>query len=63
MWSVWDDAAADMAEIVYANMLFEERFLPDRAPTALHKAVRVLRDRDRNEQSPSIWSHFIHTGP
>jgi len=63
MWSVWDDAAADIAEIVYANMLSEEGFLPDSAPTALHKAVRVLRDRDRNEQSPSIWSHFIHTGP
>ena len=63
MWSVWDDAAADLTQSIYQRLMHEGKFIPDDSAIALHDAVRELRDRADNRHSPSIWSPFIHTGP
>ncbi|MFI6372012.1 CHAT domain-containing protein [Streptomyces sp. NPDC050546] len=62
-WSVTDAVAADLAEAVYRRMVREGRFFPDEAASALHEAVRELRDRGENRHHPSVWSRFTHTGP
>ncbi|MGW3360568.1 CHAT domain-containing protein [Streptomyces bungoensis] len=61
LWSVRDDVAADVAEDVYRDMWQDGVFRPDRAATALHGAIRRLRDASPHE--PSHWMSFTHTGP
>ncbi|MET8197968.1 CHAT domain-containing protein [Micromonospora taraxaci] len=61
MWSVYDDAAAQVAELVYTELTATGRFVPSRAAHALHKALLHLRDDKR--APASIWTPFVHTGP
>ncbi|MFF7241758.1 CHAT domain-containing protein [Streptomyces collinus] len=61
LWSVRDDVAADVAEKVYRELWQDDVFRPDRAATALHGAIRSLRDASPHE--PSHWMSFTHTGP
>jgi CHAT domain-containing protein len=61
LWTVYDETAADVAEAVYADLTSTGRFEPTRAATALHGAIRHLRDVKC--LSPSEWSPFTHMGP
>ncbi len=56
LWAVQDADAAWMAKEFYAEL----HETVDRAPYALHRGVRVLRDQYPN--SPYIWAPFVHTG-
>ncbi|GAB2525997.1 CHAT domain-containing tetratricopeptide repeat protein [Nocardiopsis aegyptia] len=71
LWQVSDDVAVTVAEKFYENLRAEDGLMhPDRAPFALHEAVRSLRagddlplpEMDRTA-SPVLWASFIHTGP
>ena len=61
LWSVYDTAAADLAEAVYTDLTVTGEFVPERAAHALHRATRRLRNKHRG--SPSTWIPFTHTGP
>ncbi|MFF9091304.1 CHAT domain-containing protein [Streptomyces sp. NPDC014991] len=61
LWSVRDVVAAEVATDVYRDLWQDGVFRPDRAATALHSAVRRLRDASPLE--PSHWTPFTHTGP
>lgn len=60
-WSVLGSKAADLAEAVYADLSSDGAFSPDRAAWALHRGIRMLRDRHPSQ--PSVWMPFTHTGP
>ncbi|MEE1830905.1 CHAT domain-containing protein [Streptomyces sp. SP17KL33] len=61
LWSVDPAVAADVSVAVYSELIEEEcRFSPDRAATALHEAVRLLRTQGRPLDD---WLPFTHTGP
>ncbi|MFY1632866.1 CHAT domain-containing protein [Solwaraspora sp. WMMB335] len=60
MWSVHDDTAADVAEMVYTDLTATGRFEPAGAARALHRAIRRLRDVRR--LPASAWTPFTHTG-
>jgi len=61
LWSVYDETAADVAELVYADLVSTGAFVPGRSAQALHHAVLHLRDV---EQLPlGAWTPFTHTGP
>lgn len=61
LWSVWDDAAADITAGVYRHIRHDGRIDPQHTAEALHRATRQLRNTDRYR--PSRWAPFIHTGP
>lgn len=61
MWSVHDDTAADVANLVYTDLTATGRFEPAGAAYALHKAIRHLRDV--RKEPASVWTPFTHTGP
>jgi hypothetical protein len=61
LWSVFDTSAAEIARIVYTELVADGRFTPARSAHALHKAVKRLRDLDRDRLS--AWMPFTHTGP
>lgn len=60
LWSIHDETAATVAEVVYADLTSAGAFEPGRAAAALHAAMRGLRDAG----TPlSHWTPFTHTGP
>lgn len=61
LWSVDDDAAAEIAEHVYGDLIANGRFVPAGSARALHSAVQCLRGTTPHK--PSRWIPFIHTGP
>ena len=74
LWSISDDAASAMAEIVYAHLVHSgapasgapgpaDPGAPEaaRAPYALHHAVTWLRQTRLDE--PLLWAPYIHFGP
>ncbi|GAA4468531.1 CHAT domain-containing protein [Phytohabitans houttuyneae] len=61
LWSVWDTAAANVAEDVYARLVSRGDLRPGQSAEALHHSVR--RQRDRDPYRPSVWAPFIHIGP
>jgi hypothetical protein len=60
LWSVYDETAADVAAMVYAELHSTGRFEPARSAHALHGAIRRLRDVDG--APPHRWTPFTHTG-
>ncbi|MET7424246.1 CHAT domain-containing tetratricopeptide repeat protein [Dactylosporangium sp. NPDC005555] len=61
LWTVWDDAAATVAEDVYRTVVVHGELRPDTAAAALHAATR--RRRDADPARPSTWAPFVHIGP
>jgi CHAT domain len=60
LWSVHDQAAAEVTETVYSDLISEGALDLRRAANALHQAVRRLRGDGR---PLSYWTPFTHTGP
>jgi len=60
-WSVYDGVALDMSRRFYAAATDAGRLVPDVAATALHDAVKELRDLE--PARPSVWAPYIHIGP
>ena len=61
MWTIYDDTAPVIADLVYEEVFKDGQLLVDRIPFALHRAVQHLRT-----QRPSdfmSWIPFIHIGP
>jgi CHAT domain-containing protein len=63
LWTVWDDAAAEIAQDTYVRLARDGRLDPARAAEALHHAVRGYRHRADHRRQPSRWAPFLHTGP
>ncbi|MFI6370037.1 CHAT domain-containing protein [Streptomyces sp. NPDC050546] len=61
LWSVADDAAADVARLVYRELVSEGVLHPEKAAQALHTAL--LRLRSDAALPASSWIPFTHTGP
>jgi CHAT domain-containing protein/tetratricopeptide (TPR) repeat protein len=60
-WIVSDTHAADIADHFYANLAEGPApLVSSRAATALHAAVRELRDRHAD---PLLWASYVHSGP
>jgi hypothetical protein len=60
-WSVWDNASADIAALLYPALTPGGRLEPGRSAEALHAAVRAYRAF--LPYQPSKWMPFIHIGP
>ncbi len=60
LWSVHDQLAADVADVVYRSLISEARPDATRSAVALHAAV--LRLREAHGDQPSLWSPYIHIG-
>lgn len=58
---VYENAAAQVTEMLYRDLAVHAQLAPAAAARALHAAVLALRDTDRT--SPSWWASFIHIGP
>jgi len=61
LWSVYDQAAAEVTQMVYADLADTGQLAPPRSARALHSAVRHVRESRRAK--PSWWIPFIHIGP
>ncbi|QRW07774.1 CHAT domain protein [Ceratobasidium sp. AG-Ba] len=61
MWSIKDEDAPLVAEIVYSELLKDGTMDHTRSARALHKAVRVLRETV-GEKEIWRWAPFIHIG-
>jgi CHAT domain len=61
LWSVLDQAAADITEAVYTDLTSSGGFAPADSARALHRAV--VHRRDVAQWPITWWSPFIHTGP
>jgi CHAT domain len=61
LWSVWDIAAAEVTEDVYARLANAGELRPQHAAEALHHAIR--RQREAAPDRPSRWVPFLHHGP
>jgi hypothetical protein len=61
LWSVYDEAATEVAEHVYRELTADRQLVPARSAHALHSAVQSLRAA--TPQQPSRWIPFIHIGP
>jgi CHAT domain-containing protein len=69
LWSIADDTAPAMADVIYAHLLHPDPHNPRpadradaaRAPFALHHAVTYLRQAYPGE--PVLWAPYIHLGP
>jgi hypothetical protein len=61
LWSVWDNAAADISHELYPGLVHQGGLDPASAAQALHQAVRQCRAR--HPRQPSEWAPFIHIGP
>ena len=60
LWSVQDAIAAQVADLVYEQMVEDGRFIPGSAALALHRAL--IHVRALNPALPSRWSPFVHIG-
>jgi tetratricopeptide (TPR) repeat protein len=63
LWSVWDDAAADITKGTYPRLVSNGHLDPIHTAEAVHHALRDYRDRDNHRYQPSRWSPFLHIGP
>jgi hypothetical protein len=61
LWSVYDDAATEVAEHVYHELAIDSQLVPERSAHAVHSAVQSLRAA--KPRQPSRWIPFIHIGP
>jgi hypothetical protein len=61
LWSVDNYASAEVFSGLYRSIAAHGRLEPDRAPVALHKVIRQMRDRQPHW--PHRWTPFTHTGP
>lgn len=61
LWSVYDEAATEVAEHVYRELAADGQLVPERSAHAVHSAVQSLRAA--NPRQPSRWIPFIHIGP
>jgi hypothetical protein len=61
LWSVDNRTSSEVFARLYQMIAADGRLAPDRAPAALHRVVRELRDR--NPEWPHRWTPFAHTGP
>ncbi|MFJ7212864.1 CHAT domain-containing protein [Amycolatopsis sp. NPDC098790] len=59
LWSVVDDVAARVAELVHSSIASEASASPDFA-AALRQAVRTIRDAEPDK--PSAWAPYVHFG-
>ncbi|MER5887963.1 CHAT domain-containing protein [Streptomyces sp. NPDC001941] len=62
LWPIDDRLAVTIAESFYAQLAEGPSgpFDPDRSATALHHAIRAVRDR--YPRTPSLWASHLHTG-
>ncbi|NUU21045.1 MAG: CHAT domain-containing protein [Streptomycetaceae bacterium] len=62
LWPVNDKAAQQISDIFYATLTLDgtAALRPERAPFALHRAVRELRAKCAD--SPSLWAAHLHVG-
>lgn len=61
LWSIWDNAAADISRELYPRLVHDGGLDPASAAEALHHAV--IQCRARYPRRPSQWAPFIHIGP
>ncbi|QRV96044.1 CHAT domain protein [Ceratobasidium sp. AG-Ba] len=61
MWSIWDEDAPLVAQVVYSELMKDGKMDHTRAARALHKAVGELRRRV-GEKEVERWAPFIHMG-
>ncbi|QRV93604.1 CHAT domain protein [Ceratobasidium sp. AG-Ba] len=61
MWSIKDEDAPLVADIVYSELLRDGKMDHTRSARALHKAVKVLREKVGDKQIWR-WAPFIHIG-
>jgi hypothetical protein len=61
LWSVDNQASAEVFSFLYRTIAADGRLEPDRAPATLHEVVRQMRDREPGW--PHRWTPFTHTGP
>ncbi len=61
LWSVDNRTSSEVFARLYRMIAADGRLAPDRAPAALHRIVRDLRDR--SPEWPHRWTPFAHTGP
>jgi hypothetical protein len=61
LWTINDSTAADIARLVYDELVTDSVLDADRSAIALHHAVK--HQRDQNPLKPSLWARYIHTGP
>ena len=61
LWSVDNQASAEVFSSLYDAIAANGQLAPDRAPAALHEVVR--RMRDRQPDWPHRWTPFTHMGP
>ena len=70
LWQVNDRHSAEVIRDVYSYMLERNIVHTQRSSEALHRAIRLLRERSRiisgftkNASSdPLIWAQYIHLG-
>ena len=61
MWTITDDLAPLIADVVYSHLTTTGHPDPTDAAHALHQAVSRLR-ADHSDQ-PLLWGAYIHIGP
>ncbi|QRV89128.1 CHAT domain protein [Ceratobasidium sp. AG-Ba] len=61
MWSIEDEDAPVVADVVYSELLKDGKMDHTRSARALHKAVKVLREKLGMEKIWR-WAPFIHIG-
>ncbi|QRV75571.1 CHAT domain protein [Ceratobasidium sp. AG-Ba] len=61
MWWIMDEDAPFIADIVYSELLKDGKMDHTQSARALHKAVKVLRERV-GEKNFQRWAPFIHMG-
>jgi hypothetical protein len=59
MWSIMDDDAPKVADVVYAHLLKDPNPDPTQAAFALHEAVKKLCNESKSFFS---WVPYIHVG-
>lgn len=60
LWSVQDAVAAEIAELVYDDLIEGNEFNPSSSAIALHRAVAKVRSDHPGR--PTLWSPFVHIG-
>lgn len=61
LWSISDGLTADLCADVYDRLAVAGGIDPERAPVALHRALRPVRHALRD--LPELWAGYVHLGP
>jgi hypothetical protein len=61
LWPVHDAIATQVTKQVYARISDGSALDPAASATALHRAVRALRDHYPDD--PAVWAGYVHFGP